>query len=193
MGIQVTRENFEAMVHFWRVIGHMLGIHDEYNLCTDSWETTKPRLELMLTKIYRPNLEKTPEEFNFMADTLIDGLWCFNPFLTTGGFLYFAKFMSGCRGYVYLNSDAKMLEESAETLVKVESLHWYDRLMLWFQFTTHTYLLNFAIIRWYLNLQIHISSFIIQWFPFLAIYRFGVKKSYVKILVNSNEDPNQTD
>lgn len=180
--MQVTRDNVDALVHFWRVIGHMIGIEDKYNLCTNSWPTTKLRLEIVLAEVYRPNLQNTPADFLHMATALLNGLWCFNPFLTAESFIYFTKMMSDCDGYVYMGSNLNMIEHGAEATDKLDEMHWYSRLILWFQFTMHCYLLNFVIIRWYMNSQIHVSTFIIHYFPFLAIFKFGVNKSYVRIL-----------
>lgn len=183
LGVQVSKENFEAMVHFWRVIGHMIGIQDRYNLCTDSWDTTRPRLELVLNDIYKPALERAPARFVDMANALLNGLWCFNPFMTAEAFLYYTKAMSDCCGYVYLGSDLRQLDSAANVESgQISRMHWYSRLILWLQFTTHTYSLNFTILRWYMNSQIRISIFIMKYFPFLAIYQFGLKKAYVRIL-----------
>lgn len=182
LGVQVSEENFEAMVHFWRVVGHMIGIQDRYNLCTDSWYTTRPRLELVLGEIYKPALERVPPRFVDMATALISGLWCFNPFLTAESFLYFTKALCDCDGYVYLGSDLRQISVANNTSREIFQMNWYSRLILWFQFTMHTYALNFSLVRWYMNSQIHVSNFIIKYFPFLAIYQFGLNKAYVRIL-----------
>lgn len=187
LGIQVNLDDFEAFVHFWRVIGHMIGIHERYNLCTDSWRETAARLEVVLQDVYRPNLEKAPADFAHMASALIEGLWCFNPFLFTDPMLYFTRMLSDCDGYVYMGSNPRRLQQvasqqQADGKSYVEQMHWWSRLMLWFQITVHTFLLNFAAVRWYMNQQIYISSFIIRWFPFLAIWQFGLRQAYVRIL-----------
>lgn len=171
------------MVHFWRVIGHMIGIQDRYNLCTSSWHTTRLRLELVLGEIYKPAMERVPARFVDMATALINGLWCFNPFLTAESFLYFTKILCDCDGYVYLGSDLRQLNSASDVAsAKISQMHWYSRLILWFQFTIHTFALNFLLVRWYLNSQIRVSNFIIKYFPFLAIYQFGLNKAYVRIL-----------
>lgn len=182
LGIHVSRKNFEAFVHFWRVIGYMIGIEDRFNLCTDSWETTKPRLELILSDVYRPYLAGATSVFEDMATALLDGLWCFNPFLTSSSFLYFTRMITECEGYTYMSSDLKMIEDRDESVEKINSLHWYSKLLVLFQYTVHTFFLNFFIFRWYFNSQIYISIFIMHWFPFLAIFKYGIKNAYVKIL-----------
>lgn len=184
LGVQVTRDDHEALVHFWRVIGHMIGIRDEYNLLTDSWATTRPRLQLIMADVYRPSLSHTTDEFYRMADHLLRGLWCFNPFLSTPVHIYLAKMIAGCDGYVYFDSDPAMLEQSVDAVVyeNRQNIGWSARYTLWLFVTLHSYGLNFSWVRWYMNAQIYLSSVIIRWFPFLAIYMFGVRQAYVRIL-----------
>lgn len=192
LGIQVSRANHEALVHFWRVIGHMMGIHDEYNLMTDSWTTTRTRLQLVLDGVYRPLMHNSTAEFYRMADYLITGLWCFNPFLNTQAYVHYMKSMSGCPEYVYFGSDPAILNDEALTndgkeLFEVAAenlslLDWIARWKLWLMVTIFGNLLNFSWVRWYLNQQIYVSIVIIRWFPFLAIYAFGVRRAYVRIL-----------
>lgn len=185
LGVQVSLENFEALTHFWRVIGHMIGIEDEFNLMTDSWETTRPRLEMVQKEIYTPLLNSTTAEFYTMSDALLKGLWCFNPLITTDAFLYYVKMVCGCPDYIYLESSLSMLDSDPTRVNKLRALDWYSRTILFIQYMLHAYFLNFSWIRWYMNSQIYMSLFIIRWFPFLAIFQFGVRKAYVRILGES--------
>lgn len=188
LGIQVSRKNFEAFIHFWRVIGCMIGIEDRFNLCTNSWETTRGRLECVLDDIYKPSLEHTTPEFDSMADALINGLWCFNPMLNPPSILFYTKYLTNCSGYVYFESNLQALEADLEhSRGLVDSMDWYSRLMLFLQITVHGYLLNFWLFRWYFNLQVWSAKFLITYFPFLAFYQFGVKRSYVRILNGERE------
>lgn len=183
LGVQLSREDIEAFVHYWRVIGHMVGIKERFNLCTDSYETTRKRLIIMRDQIYRPYIENTNEEFYKMAKALIEGLWCYMPFLDTDASIYFTKWMCNCKDYVYFRSDPRVLESDAEPCKKVlESLGYYSRWIVFLQMTAHTYWLNFAAMRWYLNFQVWISKYIIYYFPFLAFIKFGISRSYVRIL-----------
>lgn len=183
LGVQVCQEDLEAFTHFWRVLGHLIGIQDEYNLCTDSYQTTKLRLDEVLNSIYRPSLEETNDDFFKMAKSLIDGLWCFNPLLDTNAFIYFTKWISNCKNYVYYESDPRAAEIDLNDSRKIlHSFNWYTRWIICLQVTVHTYLVNFFLFRWYFNGQIWLSTHIIYWFPFLAFYKFGIKKSYVRIL-----------
>lgn len=183
LGIQLSNKDLEAFVHFWRVIGHLLGIQENYNLCTGSYRATKKRLELILDDIYRPYLEDTPIDFMIMAKALIEGLWCFNPMLDVDAIIYLTKWISDCKNYIYFESDPRMADIDIDESRKIiQSFNWYSRWILYLQITAHTYLVNFQPFRWYFNSQVWISQHIIYWFPFLGFYKFGIKKSYVRIL-----------
>lgn len=203
-GIQVSRANHEALVHFWRVIGHMIGIRDEYNLFTDAWDTTLPRLELMLTDVFRPTVSRTSNAFMQLADRMVSGLWCFNPFLNAPAWVYFTKLVNGCPGYVYYGSDPNILrrppplppppasrqcnggggdvggEEIAE--LPYESMNWRARTVLWLVMTMFTYALNFSLVRWAMNKHLNHCRAMTRWFPILAAWMFGVRKAFVRIV-----------
>lgn len=185
VGVQVSRENFEALTHFWRVIGHMIGIEDEFNLLTDSWATTRPRLEIICNEVYCPLLNSTTPDFYSMCNALLTGLWCFNPFLNTEAFLYYVKMVCGCPDYIYLESNLAMLEAEPKRVDKLRTMSWYARVTLFIKYLFVVYFLNFSWVRWYMNSQIHLSIYIIRRFPFLAIYYFGFRNAYVRILGES--------
>lgn len=186
LGVQVSLANYEAFVHFWRVIGHMIGIEDRFNLCTDRWETTKPRLEYLLNDIYKPALENASNSFYEMAYALIDGLWCYNPMLNRAAVLYFTKYLTNCSGYLYYDSSLNALEADTERNQRtIETLDWLSRFMLFFQVTVHGYLVNYWIFRWYFNKQVLFYKMLNINLPLLAMYKFGFSKAYVNI---SNED-----
>lgn len=169
----------------------MIGIEDRFNLCADTWQETQGRLKIICSDVFRPNMETPPEKFKEMASALINGLWCYNPGLTVDGTLYYARMLCGCSGHVYMESSLNMLdkEQSYDENQKIlNTLDWYTRFMLFLEVTTHYYWLNFAIIRWYLNLQIYISTFIITYFPFLAFFSFGIEHSYVRIFKSDSKD-----
>lgn len=183
LGIQVNRDDMEAFVHFWRVIGHMVGIHKQFNLCTDSYDTTRARLAIILSQFYRPHLENTSDEFMSMAKALIEGLWCYNPMLDTKATVYFVRWISNCKNHLYFESATRALDENVEECRKsLQSFGWYTRWILFLQITAHTYLLNFATFRWYLNFQLWLTKYIIYYFPFLAFFKFGIRAAYVRIL-----------
>lgn len=183
LGIQISNKDMEAIVHFWRVIGYLIGIDDKYNVCTDSYRTTRLRLKLMLINIYRPFLEETGNDFQIMARALLEGVWCYNPMLDPDASIYFVKWIAGCKNFIYFESDPRIVDiDTNDSRSIIQSYGWYTRLVIYLQIATHTFFLNFAFCRWYLNSQLWVSNYIIYWFPFLAFYKFGIKDSYIRIL-----------
>lgn len=183
LGIQLSREDLEAFVHYWRVIGHMVGIDERFNLCTDSYETTRRRLAVIRDEIYRPSLENTTQQFFEMANAMIHGLWCYNPFLDTDAFLYFTRWLCDCKDHIYFGSDPRILQTDPHASKKIiASMGYYSRWILFLQITMHSFLINFAAMRWYLNFQLWLSKYIIYYFPFLGFFKFGIRQSYVRIL-----------
>lgn len=183
LGVEMSPYCWEAFVHFWRVVGYMLGIEDEYNLCSGSYHATKMRSELILDKMYRPLLDANMDDHTTIVRSLVDGLSFFDPTLDCEAAIYFTKWMAGCKNYVYYESDPHATDVNLNDSRKIiQSLNWYSRFMLYVYFNTFTYLNNFFVFRWLMNVLISLALFINCWFPFTAIYRFGMKKSYIGIL-----------
>lgn len=184
LGVQVSRENVEALSHFWRVIGFMLGTTDEYNLYTDSWETTLPRLELFMETFFRPNLINPPAEFIATVTTFLGGLWYFNPLLAPDSFIYFTKMTCDCPGYSYLESGLEMVNAPPTQKTNLQSMGRLNRFLLWLLFTVHAYLLNFTVFRVLLNVAVALLFKGVQYIPVMAIFHFGRKNAYIKTLRN---------
>lgn len=188
VGLRVAADDYEAFVHFWRVLGHMQGIRDEYNLCTDSWTTTQPRLQLVLDEVFRTNLERTSDDFGRMSRLLLDGFWCLNPLLHYGSFMYFVRLMSGCKGYVYADTDLAMLAvgggaaEASKQVAEVRrSIGLLGRANLWLHMTLHGSWMRCGAVRTYMNWHLRTAVWFIQNIPLLAIWKFGPKRAYVRI------------
>src|SRR6218665_4155899 len=62
-GIKCTKEELEDYVFFWRGIGYLLGIKDEFNICSGNYdETYRLCKEIEYEIVYRGLLEP-PAEF----------------------------------------------------------------------------------------------------------------------------------
>ncbi|XP_058826064.1 uncharacterized protein LOC131685996 isoform X2 [Topomyia yanbarensis] len=178
LGIAYRTEDMEAIVHFWRVIGYMIGIQDRYNLCTDRLSTTEQRMTQIQEQVLRPALVARKETFEEMGNALIDGLWCFNPFLDYDAFLFLTSRLTDVPGYHYWKEEHP--SPGCETIYTKFTR--YSRFVLYFLLLVHETLLNFIAFRWYFNSQMVLSRFLITYFPFLAIFKFGVRDAYVRIL-----------
>jgi len=179
LGVQYNKEDLDAYCHFWRVIGYMLGIKDEFNLCTDSLKTTLPRVNNIRNVIYANYLQNPTPSFIPMTKYVVDGLWCFNPGLDYDAMMYYTCLISGVPGYTYSLYSWDTLFDAPKQLAR---LNWYSRFILWMQIFTHTVLLNITIVRLYHNYQLLWSECLIRYFPFLAFYQFkSIRKCYVRI------------
>lgn len=206
VGMNCKQEDLDAIVHMWRVLGYMLGIEDQFNLCTESYEETVKRTKEMFNHVVTPVMYKPPQKnFVEMADAMLSGLWSFVPFITTPAFLFLAKMISGVPGYVYSDDDrteqliylksygnyidrAGQLEKELrekEQLPTYSELHWWDRFVI--NFVCYFCHLCYVSVIWrvILTSNIHMSRFLISYFPFLAFHRFGIRDSYVRILKNA--------
>ncbi|XP_055599490.1 uncharacterized protein LOC129748775 isoform X2 [Uranotaenia lowii] len=179
LGIVYDKQDMEAIVHFWRVIGYMIGIEDRYNLCTDSLAGSQERMRQVQEHILRPALAERSSDFEQMGRALIDGMWCFNPFLQYEAFVFLTCRITGVPGYHYWNEECA----SAGGLeAKFASYSRYARSLLYLLLMTLEVWLSATLFRWYLNSQMIMSRFLITYFPFLAFYKFGIRDSYVRIL-----------
>lgn len=175
----MDQDYFEGNTHLWRTIGHMLGLSDEFNLCTDSWESTRPRLLIVRDEIFKPSLENTSPEFTQMITALIDGLWAYLPTLTIGSFLFFTKRMAGCRGYEFFQSE--LLKDTDDCKLTYYDLSWRDRFYVSYGLFLTERLYRFSIVRNYMNFRTWLDYKINMYFPFRAIVMFGIKAAYVRI------------
>lgn len=199
LGIKRTDPDEAALIHFWRVLGYMLGMEDRFNVCTNSVEQTKARLEIILVKHLRPSLETAPQLFYDMAQVLVDGLWSYNIMLNTNAFVYFIKRLSGCRGYFYweseIQNDGFLPIDDDDDVTKtmynnnVPTLGWYSRFMLWIGISIQQFLIPISFFRLFFNFYLWMGLFFAKYLPLLAIIRFGRQKAYVNILVGEENHP----
>ncbi|CAL8070476.1 unnamed protein product [Orchesella dallaii] len=81
--VHVTDEEIRGFVHLWGVLGHMLGIHDEFNICLQAdLQRTKELFEEMTEKIFIPALFQMDESSHIQLSGYLDGLQYMNEMLT---------------------------------------------------------------------------------------------------------------
>lgn len=180
-GLHATREELEDYVHFFRVIGHLTGIKDEYSVCCETLEETLERLEVVRTEFLKPALENPPSEFQDMTKYVATGMWCFNPRDSHDVIQFTIRRLCGVPNYCYTEDEIpKGYDRSQMELYK---LGYYARFMNWFTSFSHEYLLQFTIFRVMFNIQTAFHEFLITTFPFLAIYSFGWNRADRKSVV----------
>ncbi|CAH2266209.1 jg17798 [Pararge aegeria aegeria] len=233
-GLQKNENSdWEAYNHFWRVIGHAIGLEDRYNICRRNIQETREVCQILLRRVWTPCLENVPEYYEHMARVMLDGLWCINPTIHLDSMIYLTKYLSDVPGYVYTEADRLNLQDRIREQLKGKSedigvdtasliskapfdlpqnpprllyLHDYDLLetvppykkLPWA--AKYKLGLKAAIAalytsylgRIYFNMHFRFSLFLMKYFPYMAFFRFGVIKSYVRIFVEDpidNEEP----
>lgn len=73
-GLQTKRSELEAYVHFWRGIGYLLGIHDDFNLCTNGLEEALSLVKEIEQTCLLPALKSPPPHFQHMSQAYMDGV-----------------------------------------------------------------------------------------------------------------------
>ncbi|CAL1270238.1 unnamed protein product [Larinioides sclopetarius] len=69
-----TDDDYDAILHFWRTIGYLLGIEDKYNLCQGSYSQVLAACEKLLHKDYKPLVEKADPISVSMAKNVTEAM-----------------------------------------------------------------------------------------------------------------------
>ena len=69
-----SRSELDDYVFFWRCIGYLLGIRDEFNMCSRGLDTALEICSSVETDLILPGLMKPPSEFHPMANAYFDGI-----------------------------------------------------------------------------------------------------------------------
>ncbi|XP_046394384.1 uncharacterized protein LOC124162071 [Ischnura elegans] len=70
-----TEEQLEAYCHLWRYLGHLLGIKDRYNICSEKGlEDTRDRCRAVIEKWVKPGFREVTPDWEHMYRCLLEGL-----------------------------------------------------------------------------------------------------------------------
>ncbi|XP_046605772.1 uncharacterized protein LOC124298157 isoform X1 [Neodiprion virginianus] len=83
LGLTNTPEEREGINHFWRVLGHMLGISDRLNICRKTEAETTQLCRRLQTEVFAKYFKELPPNFLHMAEVMVDGLWVIDTTLNT--------------------------------------------------------------------------------------------------------------
>ncbi|CAK9814920.1 hypothetical protein ANTQUA_LOCUS8278 [Anthophora quadrimaculata] len=176
LGVKSSSEELEGMIHFWRVIGSMLGMEDKYNICSGSVEETRALCRRLLDEIFLPSLATNDEDFKKMSRLLIESLWPVNPYMDSNAFIAFMLILAS----------ESATNNNHSLKIDLSNLSWYSRFILNLQMMVHKYLLPpvhwwSRFFRTFFNEQMRLAIYLTEKFPFLAFWNYGVKSSYVDI------------
>ncbi|XP_045133529.1 uncharacterized protein LOC123517488 isoform X2 [Portunus trituberculatus] len=94
LGVRCSREEEEGLVHFWKSIGHLLGIEDRFNLASGELEEVRTRCE-KLNEVMAAALVSPPDQFSAMAEALLWGVHGIVPMVDPPAFTAFTHNMLG--------------------------------------------------------------------------------------------------
>ncbi|XP_036140146.1 uncharacterized protein LOC105841041 isoform X2 [Monomorium pharaonis] len=163
IGLYSRPQEQEALNHFWRVIGHLLGIPDRLNLCRKTAAETH-KLCLKINDILTDCLNNAPCEFYHMALAILDGLWYIDMTLDKHAFLKFTYQLHG-------------LEYN-------KPLGWYSRLNAKYRdFVLYLCLIPYvgAIVKTYYKYVLLFTLWLVQKWPILAWLSFGKNNSRITL------------
>lgn len=77
-----TEEQYESLIHFWRVIGYLLGMEDQYNLCTGDYEQVLAACKYMMDKEYKKHVAISDPSSMTMAENVAEAMHIIDPMIT---------------------------------------------------------------------------------------------------------------
>lgn len=163
IGLCNTAQEEEAFNHFWRVIGHMLGIPDRLNLCRKTaLETHELCRKVAIT--LSEYLNDAPPEFDHMALAILDGLWYMDVTLDKHAFMKFTY--------------------QLHKLEYKQPLGWYSRLNAKYrELIFYSYRVPYvgAIVKIYYKYLLLFTLWVARKCPVLAWLSFGKNRSQINL------------
>ncbi|XP_041971656.1 uncharacterized protein LOC121727741 [Aricia agestis] len=102
---QLEPGDWDAYLHFWRTIGHAIGIEDRYNICRKTVEETRQVCQVICDRVYTPCLTDVPEYFEHMARVLLEAMTCVNPTIDIEANLFLTRYLANVPGYILTERD----------------------------------------------------------------------------------------
>ncbi|XP_058066462.1 uncharacterized protein LOC131216077 [Anopheles bellator] len=96
-----NREDLEAFVHVWAVIGSMLGVHDRYNMCLPRLEVVEMICRMVLRYVFVPSLQLESPLFRQMVGAIVDAFDGYMPFTSYESVAFLTCRLVGIPGYQY--------------------------------------------------------------------------------------------
>lgn len=107
--VPIDTEGFLALCHVWRVIGHLLGIADEFNVFQGDVNLIQKRSRAFLNHIITPTFMNLPKNFEHMSFALMDGLRSIIPEINVPIMRFFSNVLNNVPGY-YLKEESRLYQ-----------------------------------------------------------------------------------
>ncbi|XP_067205174.1 uncharacterized protein [Linepithema humile] len=176
LGLKVTYEEMEGVVHLWRVIGSMLGMDDKFNLCTGTVEETHALCQRLLEDVFLPSLADKNEHFDEMGNVLLQSLWPINFNIEPIAFT----------AYTYHLAASTARNNNHSLKIDTSTMPFYS----WYLFNLQCFVLKNLMrpdawwspfFRAIFNSLMRLSIYLMENYPYLAIWKFGEKYANVNI------------
>ncbi|CAH2259780.1 jg24338 [Pararge aegeria aegeria] len=102
---QIKKGDWDAYNHCWKVIGHMIGLEDRYNICQDTYEETRQVCQILQDRVFTPCLENVPEYFEHMSRVTLEGLTNVMAIIEPTSMMYTVRYLANVPGYIYTEED----------------------------------------------------------------------------------------
>nr|XP_027204257.1 uncharacterized protein LOC113797982 [Dermatophagoides pteronyssinus] len=145
VGFSTKREDIELVIHFWAVIGYMLGIEDEYNLCIGNLDTVRQRCQIIMENDQRPYVKNFDKDSAKMVEKILISL---NQFVIGAKFKPFIK-------YIF---DMMNIEKSLPITMNRMDMFIYRVLM----YILQNLYFNYVIIRFLINQYYELVWFVLK-------------------------------
>ena len=71
MGFSQKQQNIERLIYFWRCIGYMLGIDEQYNLCNGDYATVRHNCQQVFERKFKPGLIEMSKDPAEMSEQIV--------------------------------------------------------------------------------------------------------------------------
>nr|XP_023021958.1 uncharacterized protein LOC111510283 [Leptinotarsa decemlineata] len=165
VGIFASRDELKCFIHFWRVMGYLLGIRDEFNICRESVEETKQICILLIQREMAPNIKKKPDYFGTLSKAFVSGMKAILPMISYDHSMEYLKFVV----------------DSITESVSLNQAETPQRTSKWNYLSVTVGIMRFDFARIILNQFFKILLWLLKFSPIFAFYKFGFQNSRVKI------------
>lgn len=144
MGVSFSDEDLEALLHFWRAIGYLLGMDDKYNICIGNMEQIRNICKAIMENQIKKSIEGShPKEAMEMSRGIVNAIKTYVRMITWEALI-------------------KYLFQVIQ-LQKHLSLSLYSTICYHSMYITFNYLLHIRIIAFALNYLLKLAIVLANW------------------------------
>ncbi|CAH1976286.1 unnamed protein product [Acanthoscelides obtectus] len=170
-----TEEDWAAFLHFWRVIGWMLGIEDRFNLWQGSAQKTRDVCNLLINRVYRPSVHQLDANFVKMTRHLLKGIG--SPVVQYEAMISYLMYL--------LQDEDEPAEEMRPFRLQITV---YEKTKYYFTHFILRTMMSFDWFRATLNYVLLVTIWFIKYFPIIAYVQYGFENGRVVLNLKHPND-----